>query len=332
MAQWNDYWGTPDWLEEIEGWVSMVLDAYDLLRTGPLERGPIRLWSTQVLVPTDHGTLYVKAINPGQQAEVAVTTTAAGIAPDQLVMPLAVEPMRGWMISPDYGETMARIPSTDHQLWERILRDFARLQKTLIPHGDELFDAGLTQFDPRHLPAYIDDQVMFHATLPSEHPLHLPARDAEELDSQLGPVRTMCEFLASAAVPLSLDHNDLHRGNAFLPASSDEPLRFLDLGDAYWAHPFSSLAVPLATMSKELKTTPADPRIRQAVSAYLREWEEYGTPAELGRLIEPALRLGKLQSHGTWVSMLAGASDADMERYAVRALRPLAELVAPLTL
>ncbi|MDN5755767.1 MAG: hypothetical protein L0H32_08415, partial [Micrococcaceae bacterium] len=112
MAHWNDYWGTEDWLEEIEGWVSMVLDAYDLRRTGPLERGPIHLWSTQVLVPTDHGTLYVKAINPGQQAEVAVTRAAAGLAPDQLVMPLAVEPMRGWMISPDYGETMARIPST----------------------------------------------------------------------------------------------------------------------------------------------------------------------------------------------------------------------------
>ncbi|MDN5755132.1 MAG: phosphotransferase, partial [Micrococcaceae bacterium] len=238
----------------------------------------------------------------------------------------------GWMISPDYGETMARIPSTDHQLWERILRNVARLQKTLLPHGDTLFDAGLTQFDPRHMPGYIDDQVMFHASLPTGHPLHLPARDAEELDDQLGPVRDMCGFLADAAVPLSLDHNDLHRNNVFLPASSEEPLRFIDLGDAYWAHPFSTLAVPLATMSKELKTTPSDPRIRRAVAAYLQEWEEYGTPAELERLVEPALRLGKLQSHGTWLAMLAGASEADMEHYAVQALRPLAELVTPLTL
>lgn len=332
MAQWNEYWGTGAWLEEIDGWVSMVLDAYDLRRTGELERGQVRLWSTQVVVPTDHGKLYVKAINPGQQAEVSVTTTAAGIAPDQLVMPLAVEPMRGWMISPDYGQTMARIPSTDPGLWERLLRDFARLQKSLLPHGDELFDAGLTQFDPRHLPSYIDEQVMLHASMPSEHPLHLPARDAEELDSQLGPVRTMCEFLASCRMPLSLDHNDLHRGNAFLPASADEPLRFIDLGDAYWAHPFSSLALPLRTMSKELGTTPADPRIRQAVAAYVQEWEDYGTRAELERQIEPALRLGKLQAHGTWMAMLAGASDEDVKRYAPRALRPLAELVAPLTL
>lgn len=332
MAEWNDYWATGDWFEEIDAWVSMVLEAYELRRTAPLERGGVEIWSTQVLVPTDHGKLFLKAVNPGQQSEVVLTAAAARLVPDQLVMPLAVEPMRGWMISPDYGETMARIPSTDYRLWERILADFARLQRGLVPYGNELFDAGLTQLDPAFLPVYIDDQILLHASMPADHPLHLPARDADDLHAQLEPLHAMCAFLDAGPVPLSLDHNDLHRGNVFLPSAPDESLRFIDLGDAYWAHPFSSLAVPLRTMSKELGTTPADPRIRRAVTAYLHEWEEYGTVDELRHYIEPALRLGKLQAHGTWMRILAGASDADVERYADRALRPLAELVAPLTL
>lgn len=332
MAEWNDYWATEAWLEEIDTWVSMVLETYELRRTGPLERGGIDLWSTQVVVHTDHGRLFLKAVNPGQQSEVVLTAAAARLVPDQLVMPLAVEPMRGWMISPDYGETMARIPSTDYRLWERILQDFARLQRGLVPYGDELFDAGLTQLAPAHLPGYIDDQVLLHASLPTDHPLHLPARDADELHGQLEPIHGMCAYLAAGPVPLSLDHNDLHRANVFLPASPDEPLRFIDLGDAYWAHPFSSLAVPLRTMSQELDTTPADPRIRRAVTAYLHEWGEYGNVDELRHYIEPALRLGKLQAHGTWLRIITGASDADMEHYAPRVLRPLAELVAPLTL
>ncbi|WP_372699621.1 phosphotransferase [Arthrobacter sp. JSM 101049] len=332
MAEWNDYWGTEAWLDQVDAWVSMVLDTYELHRTAPLERGIIELWSTQVVVHTDHGKLFFKAVNPGQQSEVALTAAAARLAPDQLVMPLAVEPLRGWMISPDYGETMARIPSTDYQLWGRILRDFARLQRHLVPHGDELFDAGLGQLDPAFLPGYIDEQLLLHASLPTGHPLHLPERDAEDLHRQLGPVRDMAAFLAAGPVPLSLDHNDLHRGNAFLPASPEEPLRFIDLGDAYWAHPFASLAMPLRTMSKELGTTPSDPRIRTVVNAYLHEWEDYGPVEELRHYIEPALRLGKLQAHATWMRMLTGASDADLDRHAAQVLRPLSELVSPLTL
>lgn len=329
MADWNEEWETEHWRAEAREWISLVLDSYSLRATGPADQGSIDLWSTRITVPTDHGTLYFKANNPGQFAEVTVTSTAANLAPDQLVMPLAIEPVRGWMISPDYGETLLSVPTTDYQLWGRIVRDFARLQQDLVPFGDTLFDAGLLQLDPAGLPGYIDGQLMLHASMPPDHPLHLPARDAEYLNARLGDIGDMTAFLAAGPVPLTLDHNDLHRGNAFLPVTPDEPLRFIDLADAYWAHPFSCLGVPIRVMCEELRATPDDPRIRRVVTAYLEQWREYGTVEELRPYVEPALRAGKMQSHGTWMRILAGASEADVERHAHQVLRPLAELAEP---
>jgi hypothetical protein len=329
VADWNAEWRTEQWRADAHQWISMVLDSYSLRQTGPAEQGRIRLWSTRIMVPTDHGKLFFKANNPGQVAEVAVTSTAASLAPGQLVMPLAIEPLRGWMISPDYGETLLSLPSNDYRLWSRIVRDFARLQRELAPFGDALFDAGLLQLDPAWLPGYIDGQIMLHASMPPEHPLHLPARDAEYLDARLGSIGETSLFLASGPVPLTLDHNDLHRGKAFLPVSPDEPLRFLDLGDAYWAHPFSSLGIPIRVMCEELRTTPEDPRVRRVVSAYLEQWRDYGTVEELRPYVGPALRVGKMQAHGTWMRILAGADESDVERYAHHVLRPLAELAGP---
>ena len=329
MAEWNQEWATDEWMAEVQEWVSMVLGSYEIAQHGPLEPGRARLWATRVTVNTDHGRLYFKANNPGQIAEAAVTATAAKLAPDQLVMPLAIEPLRGWMLSPDYGDTLAALPATDYQLWARIVRDFARVQHDLLPFGDTLFDHGLLQLDPAWLPSHIDEQLLLHASMPPQHPLHLPERDAEELHRGLGTAREMCAALAAGPVPLSLVHHELTRAHTFIPAAPDEPLRFLSLSGAYWAHPFSVLGPPLREMCRLLRTTADDARVRRVVAAYLEQWSEYGTVEELRPLVEPALRAGRMQEHGIWMRILSGASDADVERYAPEALAPLAGLVRP---
>ncbi|WP_102158755.1 phosphotransferase [Zhihengliuella halotolerans] len=329
MADWNEAWTSEQWRADASQWIDLVLMTYELTRTGEPQQTLNDIFSTQIAVPTDHGKLFFKANNPGQYAEVSVTSVAANLAPDQLVMPLAIEPQRGWMISPDYGETLRALPTTDYKLWARILREFAKVQRSLVDFGETLFDAGLLHLDPAWLPHYIDEQLMLHASMPREHALHLPARDAEELDAQLGEVKGMCEFLAAGPIPLSLEHNDLHRGNAFLPTTPDEPLRFMDLGDAYWAHPFASLGTPVRVMCEELDTTPNDPRIRSAITSYLEQWTDYGPVDELWAYVEPALRAGKLQQHAMAMRVLAGASESDLRRLAGLALQPLAELAQP---
>ncbi|GAB3753177.1 hypothetical protein GCM10027591_01520 [Zhihengliuella somnathii] len=329
MADWNREWATDAWRNDAMAWVDVVLTTYELQQTGEPQQIIDSIFSTQISFPTDHGTLFFKANNPGQHAEVSVTATAANLVPDQLIMPLAIEPRRGWMISPDYGRTLTELPTTDYKLWARMLRDFAALQQELAGFGETLFDAGLLHLDPAWLPHYIDEQLMLHASMPAKHPLHLPAGDAEYLDRHLGEVKGMCEFLAAGPIPLSLEHNDLHRGNAFVPSSPEERLRFMDLGDAYWAHPFASLATPIRVMCEELDATPQDPRIRSVITAYLQQWAEFGTPDELWEYVEPALRAGKLQQHAMAMRVLSGADEEDLVRHAELALRPLSELATP---
>ena len=72
----------------------------------------------------------------------------AEIAPENVVTPLAIEPTRGWLISPDHGATLATLASRDYALWARVVTDFAELQQQTVQHGQRLTDAGLASLDP----------------------------------------------------------------------------------------------------------------------------------------------------------------------------------------
>ena len=132
-----------------------------------------------------------------------------------------------------------------------------------------------------------------------------------------------------AGVPLSLDHNDLHARNCFLPGSSTDPLRFFDFADAYWAHPFSALLVPVTQMREQWNTTADDPRILAVVDAYLDHWTSYAPLSELRTAVEPALRVGGVHRYGSWLRLLVYADDDSMRAYAPAALHYLRTLTDP---
>ncbi|MFF5792746.1 hypothetical protein ACFY5D_11905 [Paeniglutamicibacter sp. NPDC012692] len=257
-----------------------------------------------------------------------MTAAAASLAPEQLVMPMAIDPERGWMLSPDYGATLDELAPTP-ELWARALGSLGRLQSSLVPYEEPLFDAGLQVMDPQWLPEEFNNALMLHASLPAEHPLGIPARDADHAFEVFGEIEEACRQLGAGPIPLSLEHGSFDLRRAFVPTDEVAAPRLLNLSDAHWAHPFASLGRAVDRMRIDFQADSDDPRIMQAIGAYLTEWSDYGTADELYELVAPALRIAPLHIHETWLRLLAEAGTAEMRRWAPRALEPLAVLAMP---
>lgn len=292
--------------------------------------GPrIRFWSVQLTIPTDHGRLWFKENNPGQFQEASIVAALAELAPDHVVSPLAIEPTRGWMISPDHGATLATLNSTDYALWSRVVTDFAELQQQVAPHRTRLADAGLAAMDPGIAGNFVSNQLLLHTGLPKEHPLHLDAEAADRIHGGVPRIEEAAAQLNALGVPLSLEHNDLHSNNAFIPGTSTDPLRFFDFGDSFWAHPFTTLYVPLGVMMDNWKVQADDPRIRRVITAYLKQWADYGPSGELWEGLEPALQLARVNRYASWLRLLIHADDESMQQYGPHALQYLRIITDP---
>lgn len=325
----RELWASSAWRQEAEQWIDTALAALEVRRTGPAEQPRIRFWSTQLAVPTDHGTLWFKENNPGQLAEASILSVLGELAPDRVAAPLVIDASRGWMLTADYGVTVDSLGPSDPALWARIAVDFAELQRIVAPHGDRLAGAGLVIMNPEVAVDFVQNQLQLHTSIPAGHPMHLSVEEAADVVARLPAIAAAVDVLRSVPVPLSLDHNDLHGGNCFLPGTDEEPLRFLDFADSYWAHPFSALLVPITQMREQWGTTPGDPRIEAVITAYLERWTDHAPLSRLRAAVEPALALAGVHRYASWLRLLVHADEESLREYAPTALRHLRTLGDP---
>ncbi|MHA7209293.1 hypothetical protein [Arthrobacter sp. MDT1-65] len=324
-----EVWASPEWKAEADQWIDAALEAFGVRRLGPSHQPRLRLWSTQLTVPTDHGTLWFKENNPGQLAEASIMSLLGELAPDHVAAPLAIEPSRGWMLTADHGATLDSLDPDDPAAWSRIAGDFADLQQLVAPHGERLTRAGLVLMNPEVAANFVENQLLLHTGLPAGHPLYLSAEEADAVVRGLPALHSAVDTLRGIPVPLSLDHNDLQARNCFLPGADTDPVRFFDFADAYWAHPFSALLVPVTEMCGRWGTTADDPRIQAVIGTYLERWTAYAPLADLRAAVEPALRLARVHRYGAWLRLLVYADDASMRSYAPAALHHLRTLAGP---
>ena len=95
-------WSSPVWLEDAtlstSGWRSR----------GPGARAPsssshLRPWATTLRVPTADGAVWLKAAAPRTRFEIALYGLLAREVPEHVLVPLAVDVARGWVLLPDGG-------------------------------------------------------------------------------------------------------------------------------------------------------------------------------------------------------------------------------------
>ncbi|MFF8476437.1 phosphotransferase [Streptomyces sp. NPDC015414] len=315
-------WEQESWRSAALRWLEDGLTANGLRMSGAL-RVRLRPWSVLARVPVtdreaaaERRTVWFKANPPASGFEGALTAALAGWVPRDVLAPLAVDTGRGWSLLPDGGalfrDVLDREP-VGPEAWETLLRQYAAMQRALVPHTRELELLGVPSVRTTELPHAYDELV---AGSPALRP------DERARLAGLRPrVVEWCAELAALGVPDSLDHVDLHDGQLFNP----EPGRFtfFDWGDAAVSHPFCSLRVP-ARKACERYGPDVLPRL---LDAYLEPWTGAGrTAAELRRAARLAWRLSALGRARAWGGLFpAAAESSPLTAESARSLLELAE-------
>jgi hypothetical protein len=295
------------WRAEATGWISHELAGMGSHVTGEVVQRRIRPWSTQLVVPSDQGTVWFKANCPSSAYEPAVHLALAGLEPEEVEAPLAIDADRGWMMTADRGTTLADSHDPSLEEWRAVVALAARVQRQVADHGDELVGAGLPDCSPATVPtryAWLIDQL---AALPDDHPSHLPADEATSLRARSGEVEDAVAALLAAPLPASLQHGDLHPGNVFVV---DGSMRFFDFGDAQWAHVLEVLAVPYGYSTRVTHHPWA-----AILDAYAEVWEDLLDRDALEALLSPAMLTHAVNRSFTWLGAIQGAQPDELSEW-----------------
>jgi len=311
-ARWGvALWGSAAWRAEALVWLDAELAARGVARTGAVEQPHLRPWATALRVPTAAGVVWLKAAGPGTAFEVPLYRLLSRLAPEHVLAPLALDEARGWVLLPDGGVTLGAEASGEAlpAALGSALAQYARLQRLLSAHTDELLAMGVADMRAARMPERFDQALAFCES-------HVARSGGSQERALLARViaerpafSARCRELEACPVPPSLDHNDLHPWNIFA-AREGVPERVYDWGDSVIAHPFASLLVALGFVCRTLHAAAQDARVTRVRDAYLARFADLGSHEELVRSAELACHVGKVARALTWARAIAAEGDA----------------------
>lgn len=316
-------WLDPRWRADAEAWTTQRLAGSGGSLTGPLRPVRVRPWSAVFSAPTTVGPVWFKADSEGAGYEPALVDALAGWAPDAVLTALAVDTRRGWLLTTDAGPTLrdALAGQPDLHRWERMLTAYARLQRDLVPHADEMVALGVPDLRPARMPALLAgllDEPRVRTGLGADRLAAVRAvRPAYE---------DWCAELAADGLPATLQHDDLTDSNVFPDGVG---YRFFDWGDASVAHPFGSLLVTLSSAAHQFALPPGGTQAHRLRDAYLEPWAQGFDRAHLERSALLATRIARVGRALAWQRVLRGPGMEPDDDHRAAVWEWLGELVGP---
>jgi len=306
-------WLDRGWRAEALGWAVEQLARAGLEPDGEPEQPHVRTWSTAFRLPLrGGGAAWLKSVGPGSAQEPVLAGALGGWVPDQVLVPVAVEPERRLLLLPDGGRTL-RAGGADRAAWEGMLRAYAVLQCDLVPHAGAMLALDVPDTRPERMPGLVDDLLADDEAQLVGRPGELAAHVRDRLRAERDDVAAACRGLGDGGIPATLQHDDLHDANVFV---EDDRYRFFDWGDALVSHPFLSLLVALRMAGRALDVPNGDPALRRLRDAYLEPWSPYGSRAELVEQCSLALRVAPLVRALTWRRILRGVHAGERAEWA----------------
>lgn len=290
-------WSSETWRRELEAWLLPALEAAGRTVTGPLVQERVRFWSTVLHVETDRGRVWVKENAPSQAFEAGLVATVERLAPGRTAPLVAVEPGRGWLATADLGRPLGERADVSDGLWVGLVAAWATLQHDLAGHPDALLATGLTALPESDVAAWAAALADRLAALPADDPRRMTGEERAEVERGMPRVVGAAATLVASGLPPSLQHNDLHLGNAV--GSDDAAMAFIDLGDALWAHPLTAFRIPLWILADRLGD-PGAPLVGRVVDAALAPWSGLLAREELRALLPAADRVSCLHRAVSW--------------------------------
>jgi hypothetical protein len=279
-------WLDADWRAEAEAWIRARVRV-----SGPIEQPHVYPWSTAMRVPTVEGAVWFKAVGPEHRFEPELMLLLSREFPGLVTEVMEINAERGWMLMRDAGTRLRELDRAGLRDWESALPRYAEIQIAMAPRAAELIELGV----PDHRLAGLTDAVEAlldddGALLLDEHE-GLTSAKREELRSRLPELRRLVEELEAAAIPETIQHDDLHDGQVFV---RDGRQVIADWGDSCVSHPFHTLTVTLRALAWRHGLEPGAEPLLRLRDAYL---EPYGASATVAGL---AYRTGTLARALAW--------------------------------
>jgi hypothetical protein len=245
-------WDNVDWQGKVFDWIRAEVKKLGYSLTGEPQNIHARPWSTVLQVPTDHGNLFFKAGGPTQYFEPALLQLLTDRWPQQTLPVLAVNVEKGWSLQPDGGQTLRQRlqGKADFKIWQRLLRDYAKLQIAAAQWQSEIRACGVPVYGIDTLiQAYTEILTDPDLVLIGEGEDFLTADQYQQLLALTPKVQELFTELDRYEIPLSIEHGDFHDANIFV---QDDHYYFFDWGDASLTHPFFTLLIPFRHLADKL--------------------------------------------------------------------------------
>ncbi|WP_293781248.1 phosphotransferase [uncultured Aeromicrobium sp.] len=307
-----------EWRQEATEWIEDTVARLGYRVRGPLTQPRVRPWSTQLLVPTDHGTVWFKAPCAPMRFEPALQRLLSQLLPGLVAEPLAVDVERGWMLTADHGPPLAEDAAAARDDLRELVRATALAQRDLVAHREALLATGLPDCAPATVPERFDRLLDALASLPSQSPSHLEAWEADRFRARRSELVDACATMEAVPFPATFHHGDLHLKNAY---RSGEGIGLFDFGDAQWAAAVEVLAVPYAIVSRDRAVLSWS----DLVTAYLAAWDldhtSFGVAWNASQFTHAVNRAF------TWWQCLQSASEEEWQRWGEAPLAHLREMM-----
>ena len=273
-------------LAAAEAWVRATIEP-----SGPFELVKQRPWATVLRIPTRQGAVYLKECRPIQGFEPALAAALASRWPDRVGHVLAFSGDR-WLLTADAGLPLADLGNPPER-WLEILPRYAELQIGEARHVSEHRHgwAGVPDLRLRSVPERWEESIILPRR--SNRPLPLPLSEIEAARRLGSRLEALVGRIASAGIPDSIEHADLHARSVF---EGPDGLRILDWGDASVGHPFSSIVVTFAVLRDANGLAEDDPWFGRLRGAYLEPWGR-----GLEDVFEASQRLGAVTRALGWL-------------------------------
>ena len=276
----------PGWFQELEAWITDVLQKIDLQLRGSFRQFSAGPSSSLIRFETNGPAVWFKAVDDQHGQEFAITVKLAELFPAFLTKVIGIRPdWNGWLSLEVEGMSLSQ--TRDTALWEKAASSLARLQIESLGKTTDVVSSGACAVSTETLAgsarpffSRVAELMMRQTKVPP------PVLTEQEIFDLERRIQDWLDRLAYLDIPDALGHLDLNPGNIII---SREGCVFLDWAEACVGNPFFTFQYLLEYFRRAVTTDSAAGS--RLTAAYLRAWEPLLSAGQFGEGLQlsPAL-------------------------------------------
>lgn len=308
-----DRWLDPAVTAEITGWAAEQVERHRDTPVREAELVQVRPWGAVYRLTAGGEAHWCKANAEGGAHEPGLMRWLHGLVGDRVPATIASNDARGWWLAVDAGTSLAaRAPrAIPLAIWQEVLAEYSALQRRVETDVAGAMAAGLPVQGPSEAPEQFAELLDDERLLLVGDPRGLSVGEHAALCALQPEYEAWCSELASANIPITVQHDDLSEANV----CHRDGFAFIDWADAYVGHPFGSTIFPERVFRKQHRLPADHPDVAALRHGYLEAWIDVHDLATLSHLHDLAVRVATAAKARSWTRALHGVPRDRLNSY-----------------